>query len=185
MAEITTILEKITENAEKLETLIADLNAKMAELEELKKSLEEAEAKIMEAIEAIEAHIAILYARLGEQLVDENGNPQTVTAAIKELEDAIDALESVSMARDDELKSEIEQLRADLKALEDSANEKDDTIEQLAVALLGAGTALSFGAVYFIFGNRFFPVDTRRSYQHVYIKDGVSKVRHTKSQHKK
>ena len=57
----------------------------------------------------------------------------------------------------------------------------DHMVETMAIALIGASTLLSFGAVYFIFGNRFFPVDPRRSYQHVYIKDGTSKIRHTKS----
>jgi ABC-type transporter Mla subunit MlaD len=98
--------------------------------------------------------------------------------AIKALEESVKELSATIENHEVRIKN----LEDRLAALEQDVNKE---ITTLATALLGAGTILSLGAVYFIFGNRFFPVDTRRSYQHVYIKDGVSKVRHTKSQHKK
>ena len=98
--------------------------------------------------------------------------------AIKALEESVNEL-SATIEDHEERISDLEDR---LAALEQDVNKE---ITTLATALLGAGTVLTLGAVYFIFGNRFFPVDTRRSYQHVYIKDGVSKVRHTKSEHKK
>jgi prefoldin subunit 5 len=94
----------------------------------------------------------------------------------KSLEDLGSAI-VVLDGRLDEVEKAIEDLEERIAALE----QDNHMVETMAVLLLTAGTILSFGAVYFIFGNRFFPVDTRRSYQHVYIKDGVSKIKHTKS----
>jgi outer membrane murein-binding lipoprotein Lpp len=114
----------------------------------------------------------------------------------EELKKYEEALSVLIVGGDEKLQGQINDLKDQINNLQeqiDTLEGRVDKLEQdvnkeittLATALLGAGTILSLGAVYFIFGNRFFPVDTRRSYQHVYIKDGVSKVRHTKSQHKK
>ena len=103
---------------------------------------------------------------------------RSLDVAIKALEESVNELSATIEDHEERISS----LEKRLNALEQDVNKELTT---LATALLGAGTVLTLGAVYFIFGNRFFPVDTRRSYQHVYIKDGVSKVRHTKSEHKK
>ena len=196
LANLTTEVKGLIENLENLD----ESYATDAELATLKSALEDADIKIREALDDLTGRVDGIESKLNQAIQDKadasdvkvlQAGLTTLTGTVNDLVTNLEKLdESYTTDKElAELKSTLEQadatLAASVKDLKDRVdnleNNQNSTIQKLATALLAAGTVLSFGAVYFIFGNRFFPVDPRRSYQHVYIKDGKSKIRHTKS----
>ena len=162
---------------EAVDAVKALIDAALAKLEDAKNELEEKlEAEKLAILAIIQQQVDEIKDKAKELeniLVEYAIQLEVIKGAIEELGSAIAVLDG----RLDEIEETIKDLEDRIAALEND----NHMVETMAVLLLTAGTILSFGAVYFIFGNRFFPVDTRRSYQHVYIKDGTSKIKHTKS----
>ena len=200
IATLTTDLANLTSKVAKIESTYATDAELAAAISELQTTLDSADVKIREALDELTGRVDGIESKLNQAIQDKadasdvkvlQAGLTTLTGTVNDLVTNLEKLdESYTTDKElAELKSTLEQadatLAASVKDLKDRVdnleNNQNSTIQKLATALLAAGTVLSFGAVYFIFGNRFFPVDPRRSYQHVYIKDGVSKIRHTKS----
>ena len=200
-ADVAEVAAKIAELQATVDALVTLKDKCLSAAEEVKEKLEntikESKDEIERSIIALKDEVEKIKSELEDAMerLDNKADAAEVEENIAKLNEAIAALDSVKDAyavADEELKSEIETIIKDsdktiLEAMEGLERrikdlEKDNhMVETLAIVILGASTMLALGSVYFIFGNRFFPVDPRRSYQHVYIKDGVSKIRHTKS----